>query len=164
VLISLLGRVSPRFHWLWADPREARTTSHWIEYTILPALLLAGAAAAVVLRWNPAAPMMGGWSIRQLVVGPGLALLGVLLVAAASVAQRARESAVRPAPAWIPAVMMLLGLAALIVGVLALGRTVKSFKRKGAAVAAGPAFAALRGHEGGGPVGGGPGARELRPG
>jgi hypothetical protein len=125
VLLSLLGRVSPRFRWLWADADEARTTTHWMEYTIVPALLLAGAVWAVIKNWDPAAPLTGGWTVRQLALGPGLAVLGVLLVAAASVAQRARESAVKPAPAWIPPVMMLIGLAALIVGVLTLGRTVK---------------------------------------
>ena len=125
VMLSLLGRVSDRFSWLWADANEARTTAHWLEYTIFPALLLAGAVAGVVLNWKPGAPLAGGWTVRELSLGPGLALLGVLLVAAASVAQRARESAVKPAPAWIPAAMMLLGLAAIVVGVLTLGRTTK---------------------------------------
>jgi hypothetical protein len=125
VVLSLLGRVSPRFRWLWANADEARTSAHWMEYTLFPALLLAGGVAAVIMNWNPAAPLTGGWTVRELVLGPGLALLGIVLVAAASVAQRARESAVKPAPAWIPPVMMLFGLAALIIGVLTLGRTVK---------------------------------------
>ena len=130
VLLSLLGRVSPRFHWLWADPDAARGAVHWVEYTVIPALLLGGAVWAVVARWNPRAPLTGGWTVRELVLGPCLALAGVVLVAAASVAQRARESAVTPAPAWIPAVMMLLGLAALVVGVLTLGGTVKKHKAR----------------------------------
>jgi hypothetical protein len=130
VVLSLLGRVSPRLRWLWADADEARTPVHWLEYTILPALLLAGAAWALIASWNPTAPLTGGWTVRQLTLGPGLALLGVLLVAAASLAQRARESAVTPAPAWIPPAMMLVGLAALVIGVLALGRTVKEFKAR----------------------------------
>jgi hypothetical protein len=96
-----------------------------MEYTVFPAVLLAGAVVAVIAKWNPAAPLTGGWTVRELALGPGLALLGIALVAAASVAQRARETAVHPAPAWIPPVMMLIGLAALIVGVLTLGRTVK---------------------------------------
>jgi hypothetical protein len=125
VALSLLGRVSPSFRWLFADADEAATRAHWMEYTIVPALLLAGAVGAVVVNWNPAAPLTGGWTVRELALGPGLALLGVLFVAAASVAQRERESAVKPAPAWIPPLMMLIGLAALIVGVLILGRTVK---------------------------------------
>ena len=137
VILSLLGRVSSRFHWLWADADEARTTTHWLEYTVFPAVLLAGAAWAVIANWNPAAPLTGGWTVRQLALGPGLAVLGVLLVAAASVAQRARESAVNPAPAWIPPVMMLIGLAALIVGVLTLGRTVKLSEPKRALPTAG---------------------------
>ena len=62
----------------------------------------------------------GGWTVRQLLVGPALAFVGVLLTAAASVAQRARDTAVAPAPAWIPGVMMLVGIAALIIGVLSL--------------------------------------------
>jgi hypothetical protein len=130
VLLSLLGRVSPRFQWLWADPNEARGALHWMEYTVIPALLLVGAVWAVVARWNPDAPLTGGWTVRELTVGPGLALAGVVLVAAAAVAQRARESAVNPAPAWIPAVMMLLGLGALVVGVLTLGGTVKKHKAR----------------------------------
>ena len=137
VALSLLGRVVPSFRWLWADANAARTTSHWMEYTILPAILLVGAVWAVVARWNPAAPLTGGWTVGQLALGPGLALLGILLVAAASLALRARETVVKPAPAWIPPVMMLVGLAALIVGVMTLGRTVKRMEPKrssGAAV------------------------------
>ena len=126
VLLSLLGRVSPRFHWLWADADEARTTTHWIEYTVLPAIMLVGATVGVVVNWNPAAPLLGGWTVRQLLLGPALAFIGVLLAAAASVAQRARDTAVSPAPAWIPAVMMLAGLAALVVGVLSFGGTMKA--------------------------------------
>ena len=136
VALSLLGRASHRFDWLWADADEAGTRAHWMEYTILPALLLAGAVGAVIANWNPAAPLTGGWTVRQLALGPGLALLGVLFVAAASVAQRARESAVKPAPAWIPPVMMLIGLAALIVGVMTLGRTVKRMEPKRSSSAA----------------------------
>jgi hypothetical protein len=134
VAVSLLGRVSSRFRWFWADADEARTKRHWMEYTIFPALLLAGALWAVIANWNPAVPLTGGWTIQELALGPGLALLGVLLVAAASVAQRARETAVKPAPAWIPPVMMLIGLAALIVGVLTLGRTVKASRSARASV------------------------------
>jgi len=130
VLLSLLGRVSSRFGWLWADANEARTTAHWLEYTIAPALLLAGALWVLIAKWDPAAPLSGGWTIRQLMLGPGLALLGVLLVAAASLAQRARESAVKPAPSWIPAALMLIGLAAIVVGVLTLGRTTKRIAPK----------------------------------
>lgn len=128
VLLSLLGRVSPRFRWLWADPDAARSMGHWLEYTVVPALLLVGAIAVVVVNWNPAAPLNGGWSAGQLALGPGLAILGFILVGAASLAQRARESALRPAPAWIPALMMLVGVAALAIGVLTLGRTVKATK------------------------------------
>ena len=130
VALSLLGRVSPRFHWLWADANEARTTTHWLEYTVFPALLLVGAVAAVIVKWNPAAPLTGGWTVRQLALGPGLAVLGLIFVAAASLALRARETAVSPAPAWIPPAMMLIGVAALVVGVLTLGRTVKRTKVK----------------------------------
>src|SRR5262245_60484153 len=79
VLLSLLGRVSPMFRWLWADPREARTATHWIEYTILPALLLVGSTLAVVANWDPMAPWLGGWSVRQLLLGPALAGVGVVL-------------------------------------------------------------------------------------
>jgi hypothetical protein len=125
VILSLLGRVSSRFSWLWADADEARTTTHLMEYTVFPAVLLAGAAWAVIANWKPGAPLTGGWTVREVALGPGLAVLGIVLVAAASLAQRARESAVKPAPAWIPPVMMLIALAALIVGVLTLGRTVK---------------------------------------
>ena len=130
VVLSLLGRMSRRFDWLWADAEEARTTIHWMEYTVFPALLLVGAAWAVIAKWNPAAPLTGGWTVRQLALGPGLAVLGIVLVAAASLALRARETAVNPAPAWIPPLMMLVGVAALVVGMLALGRTVKRTKPK----------------------------------
>ena len=128
VLVSIVGRLSWRFEWLWADPDEARSLGHVLTYTVVPALVLLGAVAAVVANWNPAATLTGGWTTRQLTLGPGLALLGMILIPLATLAQRAREDAVHPAPAWIPPVMMLVGIALLAVGVLTFGRTVKAMK------------------------------------
>jgi H+/Cl- antiporter ClcA len=99
---------------------------HLLTYTIVPALMLMVAATAVYRSWDPGAPLDGGWSARQLTVGPGMALLGIIVILAGQVAGRANDldDAARPR-AWIPLVTILVGIALLAVGVTALGRTVK---------------------------------------
>jgi len=137
VLVSLLARVAPGFGWLWRDRDEARGGAHLFVYTIVPALVLVVAAAAVYLNWEAAAPLSGGWTTRELTLGPGAALLGLVVIVAGQVLGRGAEhdDAERPA-AWIPLVTILVGIALLAVGVTTLGRTVK---RTAPATAAPPA-------------------------
>jgi hypothetical protein len=125
VLLSVLARV-PGYRGLWEDRGESRTGMHLLGYTIVPALMLAVAAVAVYRSWDPAAPLDGGWSVRQLTLGPGMALLGLVAIVAGQAAGRATdlEDAARPR-AWIPLVTILVGIALLAVGVTTLGRTVK---------------------------------------
>ena len=73
VLLSFLARVAPGFRWLWRDRGDARDGAHVFVYTIVPTLMLAVAAAAVYVRWDPAAPLDGGWTLRELTLGPGTA-------------------------------------------------------------------------------------------
>jgi hypothetical protein len=126
VALSLLARLSPRFRWLWRDRAESRTTEHLFEYTIVPALVFAAAAAAVVLNWDATAPLDGGWSLRELTLGPAAALLGLAFVVGGQLAGRraATADASRPG-AWVPLVAILAGIALLAWGVTTLGRTVK---------------------------------------
>ena len=134
VALSLVARLSPRHRWLFRDRAESRTTEHLFEYTIVPALVFVVAAAAVVLNWDPSAPLDGGWPARDLVLGPGAALLGGIVILAGQIAGRraALDDASRPG-AWIPLIAILAGIALLAYGVTRLGRTVK---RSAAAVAA----------------------------
>jgi hypothetical protein len=126
VLLSLVARVSPGFRWLWRDRGDARDGAHVFVYTIVPALMLAVAAAAVYLRWNPAAPLDGGWTLRELTLGPATALLGLVTVIVGQVLGRGRDLADASRPgAWIPLVTILLGIALLAVGVTTFGRTMK---------------------------------------
>ena len=133
VALSVVARFAPGLGWLWRDRDEARGGLHLFEYTIVPALLLAGAAAAVVLYWDPAAPFDGGWTARELVLGPGVALLGLVVIIAGQVMGKGadREDASRPG-AWMPLVAILVGIALLAAGVTSMGRTVK---RAGTAIA-----------------------------
>jgi hypothetical protein len=130
VVLSVVARVVPGLRWLWRDRRELRTTTHLVEYTLVPALVLAAAAAAVVLSWDPAAPLDGGWTLRELTVGPGAALLGLVAIIAGQVLGRgaALDDASRPG-AWIPLLAILVGIALLAVGVMTLGDTVKRARR-----------------------------------
>ena len=125
VLVSVLARVTGS-RWLWRDRSESRGFLHLLGYTIVPALMLAVAASAVWRSWDPAAPLDGGWSVRQLWLGPGMALLGLIVIVAGQVAGRGADldDAARPG-AWVPLVMILVGIALLAVGVTTLGRTVK---------------------------------------
>lgn len=128
VLLSVVGRLSNRFEWMWDDPDDVRSTMHIVEYTVVPALMLFAAAFAVVYNWNPDAPLTGGWSVRQLTVGPIAALAGVLLVALATTINRRRgASASDPSQpyAWVPLVAMLLGMGLMALGIFTLGRTLR---------------------------------------
>ena len=126
VALSLLSRAAPGFRWLWRDRADAGTGSHVFVYTVVPALMLAVAAAAVVLNWDPSAPLDGGWTLRELTLGPGAALLGLVVVIGGQLMGRRADldDASRPG-AWIPLVAILVGIALLAVGVTAIGRTVK---------------------------------------
>ena len=128
VLLSVLARVSPRFSGLFDDPAEAHTAWHVVEYTLVPALVLAVAATAVVLRWDPGAPLGGGWSLRRWALGPVAALAGLLLVALASTVGRRGGWLATPEGqrwAWLPLVAMLAGMGLMAVGVVTLGRAVR---------------------------------------
>lgn len=125
VLLSLLARTR-RFRWLWHDRAESRTFEHLLEYTLVPALVLAVAVAGVALNWEQGAPLDGGWSLRELTVGPVTAGLGVIFIGAASVLRRRIDISDASTPgSWIPLVAILLGIALMAVGVTSLGRTVK---------------------------------------
>jgi hypothetical protein len=126
VALSVLARVVPGLGWLWRDRGEVRAATHVIEYTLVPALMLAAAAAAVFLNWDSAAPLDGGWTLGELTMGPGAALLGLVVIVAGQVMGRSAnlEDASRPG-AWIPLVATLVGIALLAVGVMTVGGTVK---------------------------------------
>jgi hypothetical protein len=124
VILSLLARTR-RFRWLWDDPGESRSIDHFIEYTALPVLVLAVAAAAVAHNWEQGAPLDGGWSLRELTFGPVTAGLGFMFIGAASVLRRRLDTSDASTPgSWIPLVAILLGIALLAVGATSLGRTV----------------------------------------
>lgn len=130
VAVSVLGRLSARFRWLWRDVDEVHTREHLIEYTLVPALLFAGAVAAVVLEWDPGVPLGGGWSLRELTVGPTAAALGmIVLVLATAAGRHVDTSDASRARAWVPLALFVVGIALLAVGVLTLGRTVKRYHR-----------------------------------
>ena len=126
VLLSIFARVLPGLGWLWRDRDEVRSATHLFEYTIVPALVLAGAAAAVVLHWDPAASFDGGWTVRELVLGPGLALAGLVVIIAGQVMGKGADlgDASRPG-AWMPLVAVLVGIALLAAGVTSTSRTLK---------------------------------------
>jgi hypothetical protein len=127
VFLSVLGRWSRRFRrMLWADPAESRTPAHLFVYTLVPGLILAVAVAAVALNWDASAPLDGGWSVRQLTLGPVTAALGMIVIVVGKVAGQRIDTSDASAPgAWIPVASILLGIVLLAVGVTTFGRTVK---------------------------------------
>lgn len=126
VALSLLARSSRRFRWLWRDPDEAPTGEHFFVYTLVPLLVFAAAAAAVVSHWDPSVPLHGGWSLRELVLGPTAAFFGLVLVVGGQLAGRGSETADASRPSsWLPLVAILAGIALLAYGVTTFGRTVK---------------------------------------
>ena len=126
VAVSIAARVVPGLRWLWRDRADAKSGMHLFQYTLLPALVLAVAAAAVFVNWDPEAPLRGGWSTGELVIGPGAALLGLAIVVFGQIIGRDTDlqDASRPG-AWIPLVSILVGIGLMAAGVMSLGRTVK---------------------------------------
>jgi hypothetical protein len=131
VLLSILGRLSDSFEWMWDRPDDVRSLGHLLSYTVTPALMLFAAAAWVYLGWKPEAPLTGGWSVRQLILGPLAALAGLLLVALATTVQRRGGFvAANPGRAWIPFVALLVGMALMAMGIMTFGRIVKQAKQR----------------------------------
>jgi hypothetical protein len=126
VAVSIVGRLSPRFRWMWRDPRKRHRLGHIVEYTLIPAAILAASCAAVVYNWDYRVPLDGGWASTDLVLGPGAALLGGLLIVAAGILGRdADEMDPKALRSWLPFLLIVSGIALLAVGVFRFGRMVK---------------------------------------
>ena len=126
VLVSIAGRLSPRFRWLWRDPRKRHRLGHIIEYTLIPAAVLAAATAVIVYNWDYRVPLRGGWSITDLVLGPGAAFLGGLLIVAATYLGRdADERDPTAFRSWLPVILVIAGIALMAVGIFRFSRIVK---------------------------------------
>ena len=138
VALSMFARVSPRHRWLFRDRADAHTFEHLAEYTIVPTLVFVVAAAAVALNWDPSAPLDGGWTLRQLLLGPAAIVLGGVFIVGGQLAGRGADTADASRPgAWIPLAAILVGIALLAYGVTSLGRTVKRSAAVASAGAAG---------------------------
>jgi hypothetical protein len=134
VALSIAARAVPGLRWLWRDRADVKTGMHLFEYTLLPALILAVAAAAVVVNWDPDAPLDGGWRLEELVIGPGAALLGLVLVLAGQSMGKGAAGMDPSRPlAWMPLVVILAGIGVMAVGVTTLGKTVKRAEPRAAA-------------------------------
>jgi hypothetical protein len=126
VLMSIVGRLSPRFRWLWRDPRKRNRFGHIVEYTLIPAAVLAAASVAVVYNWDYRVPLSGGWTTTDLILGPGAALLGLLLIVSATPLGRdADEKDATDLRSWLPFILVIAGIALMSVGIFRFGRAVK---------------------------------------
>jgi hypothetical protein len=133
LIVSVLARLVPGWRGVWRDRSDVGTLDHFLEYTLVPALVWMAAVAAVVVHWDDGAPLDGGWTITELTVGPAAVLLGTALIVAVSVQRRKHEGGetgetADPAAlrSWLPLLLMLLGMGTLAAGAWTLGRTVKS--------------------------------------
>ncbi len=126
VLVSIVGRLSPRFRWLWRDPRKRNRFGHVVQYTLIPAAILAAASVAVVYNWDYRVPLDGGWAASDLVFGPGAALLGgLLIVAATPLGRDGDEKDPTTLRSWLPFILVIGGLALMSLGVFRFGKVVK---------------------------------------
>jgi hypothetical protein len=126
VVVSVAARLVPGLRHLWDSPRKAKGAAHVAKYTLLPALVLAVAAAAVYQRWDPHAPLDGGWTPRELTLGPAGVLLGFgLILLAREAGERIDTSDASSGRAFVPLLLMLAGIGFLAFGAITLGRTVK---------------------------------------
>ena len=125
VFVSIVGRLSPRFRWMWRDPRKRKRLGHVVEYTLIPAVVLAVAGTAVVYNWDYRVPLDGGWSAADVAFGPGAALLGGLLIVAAGLLGRdVDEMDPKALRSWLPFLMVVAGVTLMAVGVFRAGRVV----------------------------------------
>jgi hypothetical protein len=126
VLVSIVGRLSPRFRWVWRDPRKRHRLGHVVEYTLIPAFVLAAASVAVVYNWDYRIPLSGGWAVTDLALGPGAALLGGFMIVAASALGRDVDEMDRAAlRSWLPFLLVIAGIALMATGIFRFGRIVK---------------------------------------
>jgi hypothetical protein len=126
VAVSVAARFVPGLRQLWDNPRKAKGPAHVAEYTLLPALVLAVAAVAIYQRWDPHAPLDGGWTLRELTLGPaGVALGFALILLAREAGERIDTSDASSDRAFVPLLLMLAGIGLLAFGAITLGRTVK---------------------------------------
>jgi hypothetical protein len=129
VAVSVAARFVPGLRHLWNNPRKAKGSAHVAKYTLLPALVLAVAAVVVYQRWDPHAPLDGGWTLGELMLGPGGVLLGFAFILLARAAgDRIDTSDASSGRAFVPLLLMLAGIAFLAFGAITLGRTVKQHK------------------------------------
>ena len=126
VLVSIVGRLSPRFRWMWRDPWKRNRLGHIFEYTMIPGAILAVAVVIVAHNWDYRVPMSGGWAAIDLVLGPGAALLGGLLAVAGSFLGRDADEADPGAlRSWLPFLLVVAGIVLMAVGIVHSTRVVK---------------------------------------
>ena len=126
VVTSVAARVVPSLDWLWDDARRARGGRHFVEYTLVPALVLAAAGTAVALNWNAAASLDGGWTLLELTLAPASLLLGgAMILLAKEAGARIDTSDALSSRAYVPLLLMLAGIGLIAFGAITLGRTVK---------------------------------------
>jgi hypothetical protein len=126
VAVSVAARFAPGLRGLWDDPRKATGAGHVVQYTLLPALVLAVAAVTVYARWDSRAPLGGGWTLRELTLAPVALVLGLgLILLAKEAGERIDTSDASSGRAFIPLLLMLAGIGLLAFGAISLGRTVK---------------------------------------
>jgi len=126
VFVSIVGRMSPRFRWMWRDPRKRHRLSHVIQYTLIPSFVLAAVSAVVAYNWDYRVPLSGGWAMADLMLGPGAALVGgLLIVAATALGRDVDEKDPAALRSWLPFILVIAGIALMAAGVFRFGRVVK---------------------------------------
>jgi len=117
VAVSILARW--RYPWLWSHD-DASSRGHLLNYTVVPALVFVAAVAAVWSSWSPGAPLDGGWSTTDLVLGPAALLCALALVMAAGIVARVEKRTSGVVTTFRPLLLMVGGLLSLGAGVFLL--------------------------------------------
>jgi len=116
VLVTLTGRMAPAIgRRIFAPGVDFRAVDHIIEYTVVPALVLAGAVAVVVTSWDASRSWFGDWAPWRVAVAAGLVAYAFAAVMAGTALSRRMDlSDATRMLSWVPLLLLVTGIGAVI--------------------------------------------------
>lgn len=121
VTVSILGRVVPAMEFVWRDRQLIRDRAHVAKYTLTPLLVFAGLAIIVSAKWDSTIPWHGGWPIEDLVKGPGLIVVALVLFSVSHLLLKVIDTSDAGRwQSWIPFTVLIAAMASMVVGILRL--------------------------------------------
>ncbi len=119
--VSIVSRFFPAFaRMIWNQEwLEASVVFHTVSFTAIPCLFSVFLLLQVMHRWNPTAPLLGGWTAFQVVAVTAMFVLGtVLFLLSAYLRERVVDTGdFSRFVSWVPFLVRLAGVALLLLSV-----------------------------------------------